>query len=309
MTGKSDDITAAHLDLAMEFADVPVPYDVVRPKGAGGKGDPGGLVRKGESYYGGVGANKAKTQLTIEETQQRLREQRDLNSGKLKPGGDIAIGDSLAQGMIDANKMGGKVRVGAGPNEVLGMIQSYMKENDIRGKNVYIGTGMPNNPAEADKIQEQIKAVKQGGGNPIVIGTGPGTERKPTTGQNEKLQKISKEQGATFTGPLEDMFPGMRKTDPTMGLHLQPEQYKQLNKKFSPSLKPVEDKTPKMNSDKVSSLSKENEKLTKINNNMIAQVLVKNNVVTVSRAGDTQVTVLASNENSSDSILMQAMKA
>ena len=162
MTGKSDDITAAHLDLAMEFADVPVPYDVVRPKGAGGKGDPGGLVRKGESYYGGVGANKAKTQLTIEETQQRLREQRDLNSGKLKPGGDIAIGDSLAQGMIDANKMGGKVRVGAGPNEVLGMIQSYMKENDIRGKNVYIGTGMPNNPAEADKIQEQIKAVKQG---------------------------------------------------------------------------------------------------------------------------------------------------
>jgi hypothetical protein len=89
LSGKTDDsqklLEEAQLQLAQEFAGVPVPFDVVRPRGTAGQMDPGGLVKRGESYYGGVGQNKKQLGTTVEETQQRLREQRDLNSGKLKP--------------------------------------------------------------------------------------------------------------------------------------------------------------------------------------------------------------------------------
>lgn len=52
-------IEEAQLELAKEFASIPVPYRVTRPAGAGGRSDPGGVVEAGQSYYYGVAGNRA----------------------------------------------------------------------------------------------------------------------------------------------------------------------------------------------------------------------------------------------------------
>ena len=309
LTGKTDDsqksIEEAQLQLAQEFAGVPVPFDVVNNKGK--------LVKAGESYYGGQGENRSgMLPTTVEETQQRLREQRDLNSGKLKPEDaqtkSIAIGDSLAGGMISVNKIPGTAEVGAGPKKVFGMLQEYTKNNDIKGKNVFLGTGMPNVPSEADYVQKQIDLIKEKGGNPIVLGTGPGTERKPTTGQNEKLSAMAEKSGAKFTGPLEDIFPGMRKSDPTMGLHPTPSQYKQLYKKYSPGAS-NENMSPKIPAQKVSSTSNLNFDLMNELDHSSSFVLVNNNLMNINKKGDKTLNIISNSGKSSDSILMQKQRA
>jgi len=58
----------------------------------------------------------------------------------------IAIGDSLAQGMRDANQLPGISRVGAGPKEVYEMLQRFATNESLAGRDVFIGTGMPNIP-------------------------------------------------------------------------------------------------------------------------------------------------------------------
>lgn len=58
----------AQLELAKEFASIPVPYDVTRPPGAGGSSDPGGRPSKGQSYYEGLAGNKAGTTIDVVQT-------------------------------------------------------------------------------------------------------------------------------------------------------------------------------------------------------------------------------------------------
>jgi len=70
----------AHLELAKEFASIPVPYDITRPAG---KGYPSRRVLKGQSYYFGIAGNNA--QAPVERYQQALleaRRTRNLNSLK-----------------------------------------------------------------------------------------------------------------------------------------------------------------------------------------------------------------------------------
>lgn len=143
----------------------------------------------------------------------------------------LAFGDSLADGIRTNNKLEGKTRSGAGPREVLDMILSYSLNNSLEGRDVYIGTGIPNIPTQKNFIDEQIELVKRKGGRPILIGVGPGTEKHPTTGQNEFLAELTKRKGLPFMGPLVNTFPDVVK-DP-MGLHLRPAQYKQIVKQFS----------------------------------------------------------------------------
>jgi hypothetical protein len=143
----------------------------------------------------------------------------------------VAIGDSLAVGMRDANKIPGLGRVGAGPREVLDMIKRFSAENSLSGRDVFIGTGMPNIPAQKKFIEEQIDFVKKQGGNPILMGVGPGTKKKPTTGQNEFLAGLAERKGLKYMGPLVNQFPDITK-DP-MGLHLRGPQYQQIFKQYS----------------------------------------------------------------------------
>jgi hypothetical protein len=143
----------------------------------------------------------------------------------------VAIGDSLAVGMRDANKIPGLGRVGAGPREVLDMIKRFSMENSLSGRDVFIGTGMPNIPEQKKFIEEQIDFVKKQGGNPILMGVGPGTKKKPTTGQNEFLAGLAERKGLPYMGPLANSFPDITK-DP-MGLHLRGPQYQQIFKQYA----------------------------------------------------------------------------
>jgi hypothetical protein len=139
--------------------------------------------------------------------------------------------------MRTANRLEGLSRVGAGPKEVLGMLRRYSENNSLSGRNVFIGTGMPNIPEQRKFIEEQVDFVRQQGGNPILMGVGPGTKVKPTTGQNEFLADLSKRKGLSYMGPLVSRFPDITK-DP-MGLHLRGPQYQQIFKEFStPSAAP-----------------------------------------------------------------------
>ena len=64
-------IEQAQLELAREFASVPVATRITRPPKAGGARDPGGIVEAGQSYYQGLAGNKAK--FTSEQIQAVLR--------------------------------------------------------------------------------------------------------------------------------------------------------------------------------------------------------------------------------------------
>lgn len=145
----------------------------------------------------------------------------------------IAIGDSLAVGMREANNLPGIGRVGAGPKEVYEMLQRFATSESLSGRDVFIGTGMPNIPEQKKFIEQQIDFVRKQGGNPILIGVGPGTKSKPTTGQNEFLASLAESKGLPYMGPLVNMFPDVTK-DP-MGLHLRAPQYKQIFKQYSKS--------------------------------------------------------------------------
>lgn len=226
LTGKSDNIEAAHLDLAREFASVPVPYDIMRPPMYG---KPGKMIKAGQSYYGGIGGNSDKTSLTIKETQQRLIEQRDLNSGKLKP-----------------KEQSNKGNVGA--------------VEPVAGMSV-----KPNKSEDTSKVAAVSSETPTSAQQTVVA-----------SAETSSLQPEKQESQTTFT--------------PT-------------------SVALVNTSTPKINSAKVSSVSKENDVLVNNLNNTVAQIMIKNNVVNISKSGDTQITVMSSDKTSSDAILMQSMKA
>jgi len=141
-------------------------------------------------------------------------------------GKTIAIGDSLAEGFAKANKLEGSYKTGASPTAVLKMLQDYTAKNDIKGVTVYLGTGLPNNPAERTAVEQQVALIKSKGGIPVIFGTGPGTQKNPTTGQNDFLSQVAKASNVEFTGPLADLYPSVAKD--AMGLHLKPQNYQDL---------------------------------------------------------------------------------
>ena len=71
ISGKSDDLNAAMIDMAKEFASFPVPMDM---KGASR------VVKAGESFYADVAGNKA--HVTIEQSAKALMEERANKTGK-----------------------------------------------------------------------------------------------------------------------------------------------------------------------------------------------------------------------------------
>ena len=149
----------------------------------------------------------------------------------------LVFGDSVADGIRKANKLQGDSRSGAGPSEVRNMILSYSLRNSLEGRDVFIGTGIPNIPEQRKQIEEQIELVRKKGGRPILIGVGPGTQKNPTTGQNEFLAELAKRNNLPFTGPLINSYPDVVK-DP-MGLHLRPAQYKQFVTQFYGNQQPA----------------------------------------------------------------------
>ena len=122
LEGQSDDINAAVLDLAMEFASVGVPYDIraksMIPNQQGVMTEPKNNLKRGASFYAGVGGNAAHNPL--EHTIEALQSQRKINLAKKEGGtrtasaptstgemGQVTSGTSLAnagQTQYDKNK-------------------------------------------------------------------------------------------------------------------------------------------------------------------------------------------------------------
>lgn len=78
LTGKSDNLEMAQMDMAMEFASFGVPRDVKANEF--GKGAPARDIKRGQSFYAGDGANRAS--VTPEQSATSLSQERDVRMGK-----------------------------------------------------------------------------------------------------------------------------------------------------------------------------------------------------------------------------------
>lgn len=79
ISGKSDDINAAALEMAKEFASFPVTQRVNRPASDNW---PAATIEPGESYYKGVGRNPTKASISVEQVLSGLQEERQIRTGQ-----------------------------------------------------------------------------------------------------------------------------------------------------------------------------------------------------------------------------------
>ena len=84
LSGKSENINAAVLDLAMEFASIGVPYDI-----------PNNNLQKGDSFYKGKGGNRAHN--PPEQVAAALIQQRSVNVAKLETTTTVAQTGEMGQ--------------------------------------------------------------------------------------------------------------------------------------------------------------------------------------------------------------------
>ena len=221
------------IGLAKTWAAIPVPRDMeVRDEFGYRK------LKKGQSYYAGVGKNAA--YIAQADVSKVIEGAKSTSMANLPSGDDvIAIGDSLAVGVNgalgvkDANKLS---KVGDSPSAVLKKIQDIEKENPgyFKGKKVVLGSGAPNtggnlDSTQVDLINQQITLLKSLGAIPVLLGTGPGAPEKGvhTEGMNDKLKALASSQGIPFLN-IANMF-DIKKMDPAMGLHLSPDAYKKVS--------------------------------------------------------------------------------
>lgn len=145
-----------------------------------------------------------------------------------------AVGDSLGVGLKSSNNIPGEATGGYTTAQVLGVIKSFVKNNDVKGAIVIVSSGASNSaPVEFKDgrkqsgdlrpVDEQLKVLKDAGAIPVLIGTGSGMSgwfkgkygeyRVNLTGANERLASIADNNGVKFTGPAEDLDPGFSKGD------------------------------------------------------------------------------------------------
>jgi peptidoglycan hydrolase-like protein with peptidoglycan-binding domain len=145
-----------------------------------------------------------------------------------------AVGDSLGVGLKSSNNIPGEATGGYTTAQVLGVIKSFVKNNDVKGAIVIVSSGASNSaPVEFKDgrkqsgdlrpVNDQLKVLKDAGAIPILIGTGSGMSgwfkgkygeyRVNLTGANERLASIADSNGVKFTGPAEDLDPGFSKGD------------------------------------------------------------------------------------------------
>ncbi len=98
LSGKSENINAAVLDLAKEFASIGVPYDI-----------PNKNLKKGDSYYKGLGGNKAHH--SPEQVAAALTQQRNINVAKIGTTTNIAQTGEMGQAIS------GTTLASAGPTQ------------------------------------------------------------------------------------------------------------------------------------------------------------------------------------------------
>lgn len=128
------------------------------------------------------------------------------------PASPVAIGDSIAaqlirntDGAVAGAEYGTSARddstatVGHSPAAVLGTIGKTPAGN-IQGRDVFLSTGISNDPSQLDLVSQQIAALKQRGARSVtVLGVGNAAR---VAGLNDQLATIANDNGAAFAGPL-----------------------------------------------------------------------------------------------------------
>ncbi len=120
---------------------------------------------------------------------------------------NVAIaGDSLAEGYRDAApgvlgaKTASEALVSQNPKTVLGFVEKMGREGRMR-ENLILSTGASNGVSQIEEyVPKQIAAARAGGAkNIVIIGVG---DRDDIKGANPALERIAREQGVLFSGPL-----------------------------------------------------------------------------------------------------------
>ena len=115
----------------------------------------------------------------------------------------IGFGDSVMNQILDRNKsiQRGFTRDGAAPKEIYGQIKAYDRDS-LKGKKVYLSTGLLNDPKDTATVREMITYVAESGGEVVLIG-GPNEAgaRDDLKGVHDTLAKIAEEKKVSITAP------------------------------------------------------------------------------------------------------------
>jgi hypothetical protein len=121
-----------------------------------------------------------------------------------------AVGDSIAAHLVRKAGVNGReynferrddstAVSGYGPTQIQDVIDK-MPDEDVKGRNVVLSSGVSNNPAQIDQVARQIQTLKARGAATVTV-LGVGNHPK-LAGVNDQLSTIAQENGAAFAGPL-----------------------------------------------------------------------------------------------------------
>lgn len=152
------------------------------------------------------------------------------NATPAPPGSKVFVfGDSIGVGVQSAGSAPGSAHGGDSPKMIFDKMTTYLKNNSVRGATILLSSGASNGAkyeVQGDKtypqrefefIAKQIQALKTAGASKIILlGTASGYStwfpktkytkgkyRVDLRGVNEQLSQIARNNGAEFTGPLE----------------------------------------------------------------------------------------------------------
>lgn len=152
------------------------------------------------------------------------------NATPAPPGSKVMVfGDSIGVGVKSAGSAPGSAHGGDSPKMIFDKITTYLKNNSVKGATILLSSGASNGAkyeVQGDKtypqrefefIAKQIQALKTAGASKVILlGTASGYStwfpktkytkgkyRVDLRGVNEQLSQIAKNNGAEFTGPLE----------------------------------------------------------------------------------------------------------
>jgi len=128
----------------------------------------------------------------------------------------IVFGDSIgvrAQMGYGIDQDEAMARVGAAPDEVRRKIANY--HGDLGGRDVVLSSGTSNDPSKIEDVREQLALLKQHGAGRIFL-LGVSSQNDRYSGDNEKLQAMAADAGATFV-PIPDTSGDPMNVHPPVG--------------------------------------------------------------------------------------------
>ena len=115
------------------------------------------------------------------------------------------FGDSIADGFKTHHKGHGWTKVGAPPKDVLFYLKNTVLKTpgEYRNRDIYLSTGMSNNPTDIVTIAEQLRLLKDAGVKVKVFGVSNKYPKGNPVGMNATLASLCKTYGMTFLGGFE----------------------------------------------------------------------------------------------------------